>query len=158
MSSDIDQAQISAAIVAALRASPSFGASGAVQRGRFEKPPANTLPFAGLSPPGIVSTQGEEIGSYERTVVYDLQVWGPTRDPSPDVQVTEAEALLDEVLQAIEQDRQSPASALYGVATLDIRSTVVWGGTEGMQANTIGCFLVIELSYPRRTGLQGVSR
>lgn len=153
--SEVDQGMVSAAIRGALEAMDGF--AGSVARGRFSDPPGGSLPFAALSPPGVSSTQGPVLGRYTRTVVYDLQVWAAAQSADSDVQVDEAEALLDAVLTALERERLNPTSELYRLPEFGTRAQPLVAGLDPLPANTIAVFLTIELSYQRAVGLRGAS-
>lgn len=153
--SDVSQPSISAALVAALRSSPSFRAVGAVRRGRWQSPPM--LPFAALSPPGVTTAQGPVMGRYTRTVVYDLQAWVASPSVDVDAQTDAAEALADELLTTLEEERLAHSSELYRLSEFSVRAVTLLAGAETLPVNACGAFFVIELQYQRRTGLSGAS-
>lgn len=157
MTPEVDQGRVTQALLTALRSVERFEAEGAVVLGRYSEPPDNRLPFAALSPPGITSAQGPVLGSYLRTVVYDVEVWDSVESSDASDQVTEAEDLLSDILEALERERANPASELYRLPTFATRAAPLIAAIDPLPANTVAVFLAIELTYRRARGLKGAS-
>lgn len=152
---ELDLADIGESIAAALRADERFAAPDAVRRGRFALPP--TIPFACVTAPALSSEQGPVMGSYTRTVVYDVLTWDAAPSNDSDSAVAAVERLADAVHLAIEVERTRSASPLYSVPELRVRTAALVGGEVNIPGGRVFCLSTVELRYRRRSGLLGVS-
>jgi hypothetical protein len=156
----VDLHEISAALVDALRGPLGewdLSHVDSVKRGRYSHPPVpGAQAFAALSAPQVASDlEGQVLGQYGRTLVYDLQLWAACSSSDLDARVETSERLIDEAHQVLERARLTPGNPLYSLIGFAIRTTALDGLSDPLPPGWAMALLVIECSYRRRTGLGG---
>lgn len=130
-----------------------FSGDNAVRRGRYDIAPAAY--FVSISNPEITSKQGPSLSMYEREVTIDIVGRVPSNSPRPDGHARVALALANQLVEAIEEARESN-SALKGLRTFTIESTTLEPGVDGIPAGLAVAWLILSFSYRRPDKREGL--
>ena len=148
---DVSLPDLTAGVRAALTAELGEGHVGLPVAGQ---PPV--YPYAGVAVPQLSSEEGQTMGRYRRTAVYQIRAWGQAQGIDPESLASAAEALADRVHTALEVARLHPQSTLYAIPSFALRTTLAAAGEPHLPSG-VQLTMALTMSWERRTGLIGRS-
>lgn len=130
-----------------------FSGDNAVRRGRYDIKPAGQ--FVAISNPEIRSKQGPPLSMYERSVTIDIVARAPANSPRPDGYARVALALANQMIEAIEEARESN-STLRDLRTFTIESATLDPGVDGIPSGVAVAWLILSFTYRRPDKREGL--